>query len=421
LRARRPSRREQKTEKSASAATVKFLRDLFGRWWRPSADAAGPPIGLLMGMFFTYAGIGMVWSILTVYATSLGASAATAGATISAFGASRLIVSIPAGMISERLGRIRVMLVGLLLVSAASFIALTVHSMGTLITCLLLQGVGSACYGTAALSAVTDRGTPATRVRDMAAYQTATQIGLSIGPGLGGLTAAVWGYGAPFAFQGAMALIAFIAVTRMPADKIAKPQKEALASAAGILALIAGVAGVSYAMFFGRVASSWILMPLIAHERFGMSIGTIGALLTASAIANLVVLRFMPFFVRQYGRFAAMIAANAMILGSFAILAFAVTGAMLWPFMICIGMGTGMMSALVSAYAADAAPPGRIGAVMGTMRMTTDLGAITGPILAGFCVDQPWLGTKGGIGLCAAILILTTAFFLATAKGLRRA
>jgi len=84
-------------------------------------------------------------------------------------------------------------------------------------------------------------------------------------------------------------------------------------------------------------------------------------------------------------------------------------------------MGTGMMSSLVSAYAADAAPPGRVGAVMGSMRMMTDLGAITGPILAGFCVDQPWLGVKGGIALCAAVLIITAAIFLATAKGLRRA
>jgi MFS family permease len=399
---------------------VTFLRDLFERWWRPSPDALGPPLGLLMGMFFTYVGIGMVWSILTVYATSLGASAATAGATISAFGVSRLLVSIPAGLISERLGRIRVMLVGLLLVAVASFIALAVHSMVTLIICLMLQGVGSACYGTAALSAVTDRGTPVTRVRDMAAYQTATQIGLSIGPGLGGLSAAAWGYGAPFACQGAMALIAFIAVMRMPADKIAKPQKEAIASAGGVFLLIAGVAALSYAMFFGRVASSWILMPLIAHEMFGMGIGTIGALLTASSIANLLVLRFLSFFVRRYGRFAVMVGSVAIILAALGILAFSVTGAMLWPFTVLMGMGTGMMSSLISAYAADAAPPGRVGAVMGSMRMMTDLGAITGPILAGFCVDQPWLGIKGGIGLCAAVLIVTSAIFLATAKGLRR-
>ncbi len=399
---------------------MKFVSDLFGRWWSPSSDAAGPPVGLLLGMFFTYTGIGMVWSVLTVYATELGASAATAGATISAFGLSRLIVSVPAGMISERLGRTRVMMFGLLTIALSSFVALLVQSLPMLIACLLLQGIGSACYGTAALSAVTDRGTPTTRVRDMSAYQTATQIGLSIGPGLGGFAAALWGYGAPFGCQGVMALIGFIAVMRIPADrpKAAAPSEKG-PGVRGILALIAGVAALSYALFFSRVASSWILMPLIAHTQFDMGIGTIGALLTASSIASLVVLRFMPWMVRRYGRFTIMVVANAIVLVALAILAFAGVGWMLWPFTILMGAGTTMTTALVSTYAADAAPPGSVGAVMGSMRMTTDLGAITGPIFAGFCVDQPWLGISGGIGLCAALLVVTSAIFLATATSQR--
>ncbi|HVA11929.1 MAG TPA: MFS transporter [Stellaceae bacterium] len=400
---------------------MNFFGGIFQRWWRPSADASGPPLGLLMGMFFTYVGIGMVWSILTVYATSLGASAATAGATISAFGASRLIVSVPAGMMSERLGRVPVMVVGLALVATASFTALAVHSMTTLLGCLILQGFGSACYGTSALSAVTDRGTPATRVRDMAAYQTATQIGLSIGPGLGGFAAALWGYGAPFACQGAMALVALLAVMRIPKNPAAKTATGPATSAGGIVALIAGVASLSYALFFGRVASSWILMPLIAHNTLGLGIGTVGALLTASSIANLTVLRFISVLVRRLGRFATMIGSTTTVLAALAVLAFAQTEAMLWVFTVLIGAGMGVSSALVSSYAADAAPAGRIGAVMGSMRMTTDLGAITGPILAGFCVDQPWLGIRGGIGLCAAVLIVTSIVFLATAKGLRTA
>lgn len=408
-----------RTKNNARAPRVKFLLDLFDRWWHPRADASGPPIGLLMGMFFTYVGIGMVWSVLTVYATSLGASAAMAGATISAFGASRLLVNVPAGMISERLGRVRVMLFGLILVAAASFAALAVRNIATLIACLILQGVGSACYSTAALSAVTDRGTPTSRVRDMAAYQTATQIGLSVGPGLGGFAAALWGYGAPFACQGAMAIGAFLAVMRIPADKIVKPAKEKLQNAGGIFMLIIGVASLSYAMFFGRVASSWTLMPLIAHDKFGMGIGVIGALLTVGALANLAVLRLVPLLVRRFNSFNVMVGATAILLLSLLILAFASTGTMLWPFTILMGIGTGLASSLVTAYAADAAPSGRVGAVMGSMRMTTDLGAITGPILAGFCVDQPWLGTKGGVALCAVFLVVTAAFFLSTAKGLR--
>ena len=400
---------------------VEFLANMLRRWRRPSDAAAGPPLGLLMGMFFTYIGIGMVWSILTVYATSLGASAATAGATISVFGMSRLLVSVPAGMISERLGRVRVMIFGLLMVAASSFVALAVQSMTTLLLCLMLQGVGSACYGTAALSAVTDRGTPTTRVRDMAAYQTATQIGLSLGPGLGGFAAALWGYGAPFACQGAMALAALLAVMRMPDARAAKPTGNEASSRGGIIGLIAGVASLSYALFFGRVASSWILMPLIAHNIMGLGIGTVGALLTASSIANLTILRFISVLVRRLGRFATMIGSIAVVLAALAMLALAHSETMLWVFTILIGAGMGISTALVTSYAADAAPQGRVGAVMGSMRMTTDLGAITGPILAGFCVDQAWLGVPGGVGLCAAMLVVTAVLFLSTAKGLRAA
>ena len=341
---------------------MNFFADMFRRWWRPPEGAAGPPLGLLMGMFFTYIGIGMVWSILTVYATSLGASAATAGATISAFGASRLFVSVPAGMISERIGRVRVMVFGLLLVAASSFVALTVHSMATLLGCLVLQGVGSACYGTAALSAVTDRGTPQSRVRDMAAYQTATQIGLSIGPGLGGFAAALWGYGAPFACQGAMALIALLSVMRIPSER--KPNAEAPACAAAAdFALIAGVAGLSYALFFGRVASSWILMPLIAHDVMGLGIGTIGALLTASSIANLAILRFITILVRRFGRSLGHARSTSSSSPRSACSPSRIAKRCCGCSRSCIGTGMGISTALVTSYAADAAParPGRHG------------------------------------------------------------
>jgi MFS family permease len=397
---------------------VKFLADMFRRPSKPGEGIPGPPIGLLMGMFFTYIGIGMVWSILTVYATSLGASAATAGATISAFGASRLLLSVPAGMISERIGRVKVMVFGLLLVAVSSFIALAVHSMMTLLACLVLQGMGSACYGTSALSAVTDRGTPQSRVRDMAAYQTATQIGLSLGPGLGGFAAALWGYGAPFTCQGVMAIIALLSVMRLADDRKVPSVGEAAVRFSSVFALIAGVAGLSYALFFGRVASSWILMPLIAHNIMGLSIGTVGALLTVSSIANLTILRFISPMVRRFGRSTTMVGATVVVLAALSVLAFAHSEAMLWVFTVLIGAGMGVSTALVTSYAADAAPQGRVGAVMGSMRMTTDLGAITGPILAGFCVDQAWLGVSGGVGLCAAMIVVTAAIFFATAKGL---
>jgi MFS family permease len=218
-----------------------------------------------------------------------------------------------------------------------------------------------------------------------------------------------------------MALIALLAVMRIPSERKPRSVGEALPRAGGMFALIAGVAGLSYALFFGRVASSWILMPLIAHNIMGLGIGMVGALLTASSIANLTILRFISLLVRRLGRTATMVGSTAIVLAALAVLAVAHSETMLWVFTILIGAGMGVSTALVTSYAADAAPPGRVGAVMGSMRMTTDLGAITGPILAGFCVDQAWLGVSGGIGLCGAMIVITAAIFFATAKGLSAA
>jgi len=46
---------------------------------------------------------------------------------------------------------------------------------------------------------------PLSRIRDMAAYQGATSIAIAVGPGIGGLSVAAWGYGAPFLLQGGLA------------------------------------------------------------------------------------------------------------------------------------------------------------------------------------------------------------------------
>src|SRR5208282_542764 len=103
---------------------AQVIRDLVGWAMGRGSFARGSPRGLLLGVFCTYAGIGMVWSMITVYATALGASATVAGAMISAYGAARLLVNLPAGIASERFGRMRVMQFGVLVLALGSFVAL---------------------------------------------------------------------------------------------------------------------------------------------------------------------------------------------------------------------------------------------------------------------------------------------------------
>src|SRR5215469_12648791 len=123
---------------------------------RLAAALASPLFAIFLVVFLVTAGMGMVWSILALYATALGASAALVGTLIAAFGGARLVVNLPAGIASERFGRRRVMLIGLVLLALSSFAAIGLASVPPLLLCLLVQGVGCSMYVTAALSAVAD-------------------------------------------------------------------------------------------------------------------------------------------------------------------------------------------------------------------------------------------------------------------------
>ena len=380
------------------------------RAWR------GPAIPLLVGVFFVMAGMGMVWSVLAVYAESLGASATMVGAMFACFGGIRLVVvNVPAGIVSERLGRRRMMIVGLVVLAAGSLGAGIDKGIVTLFVCLMVQGIGSSIFVTAALSAIADLGTRESRMADMAAYQAATMVGLSLGPGLGGLIAAGLGYGAPFLVQGAMALVAMVPLWRFnppvrDAASAALPAPHA-ANPGGFVARAIGLLVITYAVFFVRVAGNWVLLPLVAQQQFRLGIGTIGLMLTAGAIANLAALPLTTWVARKFGRLFAVIMASAGTIAALMLLSSANSVPLAWIAAVLLGASTGLAAPTLTAYAADIAPPGRLGAAMGLLRTMTDIAIVTGPVVAGFFVDNLGAGYQGGLIACAILLLVATAWF----------
>ena len=130
------------------------MRALVEAWRKLRHLLLAPRQALLIVVFVVTTGMGMVWSILAVYATTLGASTAMVGLIFAMFGGSRLAVSFPAGIASERFGRRLLMLAGLLLLGLSSLVAIAVTSIPLLVATLLVQGVGQAVYITTAMAAI---------------------------------------------------------------------------------------------------------------------------------------------------------------------------------------------------------------------------------------------------------------------------
>ena len=91
-----------------------------------------------------------------VIVASLGLDEATLGIIAAASSAVGVAAGLPAGMLSDALGRRRVILVSLLLFTATPLLYLFVTTPGQLVLVRILHGLGSATLGPAAFAAVAD-------------------------------------------------------------------------------------------------------------------------------------------------------------------------------------------------------------------------------------------------------------------------
>jgi MFS family permease len=139
-----------------------------------------------------------------------GDDPALVGLAMGIYGLTQGILQIPFGMASDRLGRKRVIIVGLLIFGMGSFIAAAASTLGWLIVGRSLQGAGAISAAVTALLA------------DLTRDQVRTKAMAAVGASIGGmfalsLVASPWlasiiGLQGLFAFTGALTLIAAMVV-----------------------------------------------------------------------------------------------------------------------------------------------------------------------------------------------------------------
>ncbi len=390
---------------------------------RALAPKAPPPAlrVLLLLVFLKQIGNGMVWSVIALYGQELGASAAVIGLMISAYGGARLLVNMPAGYASERLGRKTMMSLGCGIIAASSLAAAFAANVPFFFLCLLLMGAASAVFMTSALAAIADLGAPEQRMQDASYYQAANMIGASMGPALGGMAAGLWGMGAPYFINGLVAIAGVFAFAAIPWRPAMRPEKERAAPKESLRVIAKrniGVGLMYFAIFYVRVASNWVLLPLVAQNSFGLEMTKIGVILTCGAIANLCVLAVTAPLVRLLGRVRMIVIASLATLVGCLLLAFGEHEAFLWLSSILFGAGAGIASPTLIAYVAEIAPSDQRGPAMGLLRTMQDLSLILGPAVTGLISDNLGLGHQGGLLGCAALLAATTIYFRATARAL---
>ncbi|MBI5576878.1 MAG: MFS transporter [Deltaproteobacteria bacterium] len=238
--------------------------------------------------FVLYLGAYMRLPLVPLFAGELGASTFQVGMINAGFMLAATFLSLPLGLVSDRLGRRRLILAGMAISALTSLFLLFARTPFQVGAIYLFSGVGLACFSPAMMSYVGDVSPTPFLGRAYGWYTSALYLGMAAGPGLGGV---IGGGGFMYAFSVSAAIIAagvLLGGPKMPAPPpVLVPPTRDLAADFREIANNRAVLACWLATFFSTYAwgSLFAFFPLYARDS-GIPVVHTGFIFTCQAAAN---------------------------------------------------------------------------------------------------------------------------------------
>jgi predicted MFS family arabinose efflux permease len=350
----------------------------------------------------------MVMPFLALYLTRrLGYPPSDAGALVGVYGAGSLIGAYGGGWLADRLGARPVMAWSLVLQGIGFFAIEPLRSTAAIAVAFFAVGLVGEAFRPATSTALMLAAPPEKRPRAFALLRLAVNLGMGIGPTVGGLLAAT-GYEWLFWIDGATCLgaailLRFVSFGAMETQPIA-PTVRSPWRDGPFLTLVAAQLGVCV-IFFQLISS----FPLTLAGVFGLSEARIGA--TIAINASLIAL-FEMVAVHALERFPALplcgIGAALVGLGLGATpfapsYSWVVVAVLIWT------VGEVLNLPFVAIVAAQRAGP-RMGSYMGLLNLSFSFGFVAAPLLGGWAYER--FGPRPlGAALIGLGVLLAPVFF----------
>ena len=364
--------------------------------------------------FVVALGFGIVAPAIPIFARSFGVGTTAVGFAVSAFAFFRFVSAFGGGSLVERWGERRVLATGLVVVAVTTGLAGLAPNFGVFAALRAAGGTGSAMFTVSSLSLLL-RVTPAShRGRAAATYQGGFILGGIAGPAAGGFLTEISPSlpfllyaGSLFVACGVALLLlrapdvpapAAAGVRAVPADAppAAADLRSALRTRAYVAALVANL-GVGWTVFGVRNS----LVPLYVTEELARPVTWAGAGLLAGSLAQALGLLRSGKLADSWGRRPALVLGATLATSALAILVLPpALGAFLFS-MALLGLAASLLGSVPAALVGDVAGA-RGGQVVAVYQMASDLGAITGPLVAGWLTDT-W-SYQAGFAVTTAVL-----------------
>jgi MFS transporter, DHA1 family, multidrug resistance protein len=365
-----------------SAVARRLLGDL------PSA------VGVLAAVAFAVAlGFGIVAPVIPLFAREFGVGNAAAGAVVSAFALMRLTSALAGGRLVELFGERAVLAAGLGIVAVSSVLAGLAQSYPQLLVLRGVGGVGSAMFTVSAVSLLLRIVRSDQRGRASAWFQGGFLAGGVAGPAFGGALATI-SLRAPF-FVYAGTLAAALAITVTALRGAAGPPVTADGTSPPRSSLRAAFADPAYrAALVTNLGNGWVLfgirsslIPLFVADVLGRTAFWVGIGFLVGSLTQAAALWPAGRIVDQVGRKPAMVGGSVLGVASMALLIGIQTLPGFLAAMALYGIAAAFLGVAPAAVVGDVVE-GQGGRVVATFQMAADIGAVAGPLLAGWLADE---------------------------------
>src|SRR4051812_19734079 len=220
---------------------MEALMDAQRKWWALGALALSL---LVVGLDLTILNVA-----LPTLATELDASTGQLQWFADAYNLVLAAALLPAGMLGDRFGRKRMLLIALALFGAASLACSFATTSGQLIAGRAVLGLGAAFLMPLSMSVLPILFTAEERPRALMIWVTANSIGIPLGPIVGGWLLDNYHWGSVFLINVPVVLIGLVAVAvLLPESR--NPQRRPL-DLVGVLLSSVGLVGITYGVIEG--------------------------------------------------------------------------------------------------------------------------------------------------------------------------
>ncbi|MBI3091868.1 MAG: MFS transporter [Candidatus Tectomicrobia bacterium] len=365
--------------------------------------------------------------VLPRFAQDLGATPELLGLIVAASTVSGIFVKLPAGAISDLVGKKRLMLIGSLFFAGPPFLYPLISTPTTLLLLRFLHGFATAIFSPVAAAYVADL-TMERRGARLGWFTSANDVGSTVGPLIGGMvlfyTAS---YSATYLLVGVLGILPLLMVLRLPeppasrgieADPLTARSKKFWQGLAEVLSSppVLIVSGVEAMMYVGFGAFLGFL------PTYGTSMSLNDAQITVVLGAQLATAMLAKPLAGaasdRAGRKPVIIIGLLVCAASLSLIFRVANLAALIGLSALLGLGVAAVTPVTTALVADLVKAGRMGSAMGVFGTIWDIGESAGPIVAGILIAQ--IGYAHSFEVISALLVTSAALFAFSVRDLEK-